>query len=1143
MKLQNWINLNRLNAQISSNICSIEDKSFLILERDEDELLFNSDFSFNLTSTEQKILSKEAIQEVLFNFGHSWYFSSIENIKFNIFKYIGKEVSEFVDIEFPYLGIHGEYDLCNGSRPYDEWIRKAKFLNSPSLGICETNTLAGTLSFQLACEKYKIKSILGETVTVSLDNEGKQTYKVKLYVKNEIGWVNLLNINSQIKVFNDNFVTEEYLLNRSEGLICVLSIDILEYTFTKVQSVFKEDLYCQLDFVEWASADKDLSYLENLKTYFTKHIDVIKPALICDSFYLDKEQAHIKKTLNSIGKIGFQNQSNDQYFKSIKDIYFQVEELSADEEWPLDIIMKGIEGAIDISDKCNFQIKLGELHLPQYEMTKEESDQFNTNEDLFYHLIAEGLDRIRNEFVVEEEEYLKRVEREADLISRGGFIDYFLITWDILNWCRKNDILCPVGRGSAAGSLVSYLLNITQLDPLKYNLLFERFLSEARILSSMPDIDNDLPSDRRDDVKRYMENRYGLDYVTSIGTYGTLKIKSAIKDLCRAANIDGKMVNYITGMIKDDNISFTELFELALKEPQLKTFIQNHYKVIEDFPLIANQVKNSSIHAAGVIIVPKTYQGKPMTIYDWLPVKKIDGVLVTEWEGPQVEKAGYLKTDILGVKQLQKLAEMIKLIITNHKAKIEFKNIPLADNDVYDLFRAGYNEDVFQLGAAGLQNYCRKLKPDGIEDLIATLALYRPGPMESGAHEDYIKIKNGEKLPEYDYMLEEVTKNTHSKYIYQEQIMQAVQILGGFTLAEAEEVRSAMGKKIFDKMEKYKAQFIEGAIVNGCDRHEALMIWNKLEVFAGYAFNKAHSASYAHVGYYCQWLKFHYPLEFWSVTLNNADQKDIARYIAEMHTISEVKVLPPDINQSSNNFEADKETNEIFWSIGSIKYVGEKTLEAIMLERVNKGKFFSFDDFYSRIKKSEVDSRCVTNLILSGCFDKVEKIKKSSQRLILVKKFLCDLLRRELPEDLSDVENNWKDYYWTLKQKELTGFGYLEFEKIYKSNAHLVKNIRYLNPLLLEEQKEDNVTYFTVVGVLIEIIVRTSVKGPWAIATVNSNDQNIMCSLWSERWDEWKDVMLNNKNKIILLTGIVKHPNRYQGYHIQTTDKTMIEFL
>lgn len=1143
MVLSEWIVSNNLDAEVNGCVCTIGDKKFLILERGEEEVLFDDDFDILLSDEEGYILSQDENIKILFEFGKNWYYSDPSKIDLKIFKYIGEATSEF-DIQLPYLGIHGEYDLCNGTRTYKDWCAKAKFFKSPSLAICENNTLAGTLSFQMACKNAGIKSILGETVTVSEDKEKLITYQVKLYVKNFEGWIKLLNISSQIKVFNDGFVLEDYLLKNSEGLICVLSGVLDKKRSSLFQQTFGDDLYYQLDFVEWASQDKEKEHLDNLSDYIKNYIDVIKPVIISDSYYLDKEEGYIKKILNSIGKVHFQNQSKDQYFKSLSDIYNQINELSPSDEWLEKPFFIGIENALELSDKCDFEIKLGELHLPKYEMTKEESENFETNEDLFFSLIDEGLERIRKNFVTTEEEYLNRVELEVEVIKSGDLIDYFLILADIVKWSRENDVLTGVGRGSAAGSLISYLLNVTQIDPIKYGLLFYRFLNPGRIGKSLPDIDTDFASDRREDVKRYMELRYGVDYVTSIGTYGTFKIKSGITDLCRDYNFDLKTTKYITSIIDDDNMSFTDFFKLASHTPVIKKFIQENPNIIESYPLLSGQVKTSSVHAAGVIIVPKEYKGKPMTIYDWMPVKKIGEALVTEWEGPVLEDSGFLKEDILATKQLQKIHRILSEIKKNRGVDVDLNEIPLDDVNVFELFKGGNNEDVFQFGAAGLQAYCRDLQPEVIDDLIATQALYRPGPMESGIHKSYIKVKNGLKEKEVDYMMEEITKDTYGFVIYQEQVMKAMVILGGFDEVEADNIRKAMGKKDMDKMAKYKPLFIQGAIDRGCDQYEALAIWNKYEAFALYAFNLSHAAAYTITGYQCQWLKYHYPLEFWSVALNFSDSDEIGRRISEMHRVSSVKVLPPDINESTGVFESNVESNEIYWSIGSIKFIGESALSSIMNDRSSKGKYYSFDDFINRVEKSKVNKRCVTNLILSGCFDKIEKIFTPAKRLGLLSKFLGD----DIPEEFKDSNVNWKDYYWILKQKELTGFGYLEFDKIYKSNIeHKISNskIRFVDGTMFQYENSvgDNKSVVGVLSDYIERKMRTKV-GSFGEVTLNHNDENITVLMWSESWEKYKEEIVNSKNKIICITGKIVYDDRFKKMNVlQTTDKSKIEVL
>ena len=1150
MNIHEWCTTNKLDAQINSNICVINEQKFIVLIRKESELIFDSEFDLILTDQEESIISQTGITDVIYEFGNNWYYSSLEKKPELIpFKYIGNNKES---LNYPYLGVHGEYELCNGSRLYDDWCKKAKFLDISILGICEKNTLAGTLSFQQSCEKAGIKSILGETVTVK---QNDNTYHVKLYAQNLQGWRNLLNINAQIKVFNLGFVEENYILEKSEGLICVFSCtDRIENNRYKAyKKSFPDRLYQQLDFVEWLAPDKEKNHLETLKYNIDNYLHLIKPVIICDAYYLDQSDSDIKPILNTIGKVEFQNSSKDQYFKSTDDIVTQMEPLFGSEDKFDKIFISCFDNLEEIQNSCDFKIKLGEIHLPKYEMTIEEQKQFETNEDLFYHLVAIGLDRIGKS---EDEIYLQRVETEIEVIKLGGFIDYFLILWDIINWCEKNDILTGAGRGSAVGSAISYLMNITKLDPIDYGLLFERFLNKGRLGKSLPDVDSDFASNRRDDVKRYMEERYGINYVTSIGTYSTFKIKSGIKDIARALGYDHKKVNYITSLLDDKHdagLSFTEFFQKISKvndgkENPIKEFIQNNSEIIENYFLLKDQVKNSSVHAAGVIIVPKEYNGEKLDIYSWLPVKKMDGLLVTEWEGPTLEIAGYLKEDILGTTQLEKLHEITKLIKQNKNIDIDIDHLPLDDQNVFDLFRGGWNEDVFQFGAVGLKGYCKELKPDNIEDLIAAVSLYRPGPMDSGAHKTYIKIKNGEREPEYDYMLEDVAKSTYGLYCYQEQVMQAMNVLGGFNLVEADNIRKAMGKKIASEMEKYKEQFIAGAINNGCEKYNAIGIWNKLEAFAGYGFNRSHAAAYAVTGYACQWLKHHYPLEFWSVALNFSDKDDIPGRISEMHKISEIKVLPPDINKSTDIFEADKETGEIYWSIGSIKFIGEKALAVIMNDRILNGKYFSFDEFYKRIPKKSVNKRCMTNLILSGCFDKIEKIKSAKERFALLETFIKDVCNEELPDDVKDTNNNWKDYFWILKQKELTGFGYLDFEKIYQSyvlpKTDIGNKCQYIPEN--EFQYDSSVGYNkSVLGTVKEFTERTSKKGDkFAEVVLDCNDEIIFCMVWTQQWSEWKEIISTKKTQIMCISGQVKFDDRFKNQNVlQTTDDSIIYFL
>lgn len=441
MELSQWLEENHLCGEINSPFLTLNDKTYFIIEQSE-QPLFNDKFEFILPSL---FFETEIETEfVTFQFGRNWYWSSVEKPKLNILKYIGQ--STVYSNDFPYIGIHGVAELGNGSGDYVEWCKKAKFLGVETLGICEDSTLAGVLRFQIACKDIGIKSIIGETVVVK---DGENVYKLKLYCKNSVGWKNLLNINAQIKVFNDGWVNVEYIYEHSEGLICVIdSSTKLIPSMVKewITLGFGEDIYYQFDPVEWANDTKETQHLELIRERVMNRVG-IKPILICDSYYLDKADSHIRKLLNTVSQIGFQNQSSDQYFKTTGDVLAQCDELFKNDKKTnafFDVLLKNTNA---IGEQCNFEIKLKELHLPQYEMTKEEKKSYKTVDDLFWGLINAGMEEKIIGKVEDESTYWERVEKEVNVINKGGLRDYFLIIWDIINWCKKNDILTGFGRG------------------------------------------------------------------------------------------------------------------------------------------------------------------------------------------------------------------------------------------------------------------------------------------------------------------------------------------------------------------------------------------------------------------------------------------------------------------------------------------------------------------------------------------------------------------------------------------------------------------------------------------------------------------------------------------------------------------------
>lgn len=1142
MKIENWCELNRLDfsyIENNSSLIKVDDRSFVIIQP-KNGILFDEDFDIQTSKYERDLINEYKVENYLFQFGDDWFYSLIDDkdITLNPFKYIGK--AKLTDsFSFPYLGVHGKYDLCNGSRDYEDWIKKARFLGIDTLGLCETNTLAGTLSFQMACKKMGMGYVIGEEVLVR-ETKTNQEFFVKLYVKNENGWHNLLLVNTEVNVHNEEKVIEfDRLLELSGDLVCVTA-HLNPKHIKRMRDAF-EHFYFQFDPVEYLSDEKDKEHLQNLKDYINNYLDEVEPVIICDSYYLDVEDSHIRHTLNKIGKTNFYNQSANQYFKSTDDIFCQTIPLFKEDDERLDVLInKSLENLEEIKNLCDFTIETGVFHLPRYELTNIEKKTFDTNEDLFWHLISEAVEEKLEGKVDDIDVYWERIEKEADVLSRGGFIDYFLVLWDIVEWCGRQGIMSGIGRGSAAGSLIAYLFGLVKVDPIKYDLIFERFLNESRMKSSAPDIDMDFPGNRRDEIKRYIEQRYGQEHVASIGTYGTLKMRAAMKDLARQNDVPPQLINYFTAMV-DEESSFTDLFKQALEIPRLKKFIKDNAGWISTIPLIFGQPKNQSIHAAGVVITPKEDdEGREKSMYTWMPITKRDGVLITEWEMYYIDEAGFLKADILGIRQLEKFTHILDLINKECDEKIEFEDIPLNDEPVFELFREGLNEDVFQFGAAGLKGYCQLLKPDNIEDLIATVALYRPGPMEIGAHKKYAKIKNGESFPEYLLGTKEITQPTYSNIVYQEQVMSICVAVGGFSLAEADDVRRAMGKKNLEQMSSYQEQFADNAIKIGYNRVDAIQLWNNLESFAGYAFNRSHATAYAFTGYYCQWFKHHYPLQFWLTSLKYSRSDQLPMRINEISKTSSINILSPDINHSQPDYVSDTKTNNIYWSLTSVKFISEKASESIMAEREAAGTFDSLEDFYYRVEKKTVNKRVILNLILCGAFDQIYELDSSQpeKRYELVKRF-CELTESDIPEEFTDEKTNWKSYFYTLKQKQLCGLGYIDFQKIHQS-LNIKEGYVPEDRFFLDEARGNS---RCVGGVIADVLERSSKKGPFGTVTLDCNNNMITCIMWAEIWPDFKEQVSNSKGKIMFIGGEIKHDSFRQHNVLQTNRTTQINIV
>lgn len=1141
MDILTWIENRRLDGAVDGDILYIGKEKFLLL--DKKEPIFDEEWNLILNENEYDLAGD--VDYIAFKFGDNYYYTDrLTKPDLTPLHHLGEPNLQF-PLNLPVLGIHGGYDLCNGSRLYNDWCKEAKWLGITTLGICEEGTLAGVVAFQNACEKYNIKSVVGETIIIQ-DKAGER-YSIKLYCKDKSTWSSLIKINVQLS--KKKYLTEQELYNLliDTGLICIISPEILLSTKeTLYSSINGVEIYYDLDFTEWESQSKDSIWLDNLQDYLSNYIDKFPPVLIGDCYYIGKEHGQIRKTLNLIGKHNFKNQSKTQYFKTLDDHLLLGLSLFEDSEKFLSLVNKAAENTITIFNEIDFKVITGNFFLPKYTMTEEETKIASTNDDLLWYYISNGIEKkLSNKQDLQV--YYDRLDEEFRVISMGGFVDYFLILADIFKWCEKQDIWTGVGRGSAAGCLISYLLDIVLIDPLKYNLLFERFLNEGRLGKSLPDIDSDVQGERRDEVKRYIEERYGHDYVVSIGTYGTFKLKNSIKDIGRAYGADLTKTNFITAGL-DTEASFTQLFEIALQKPAIKEYTQTYPHIIEEIPLCLHQPKNASIHAAGVVIVPREYG----TVYEQLPVRESEGLLISEWEGNYIDQAGFLKCDILGIKQLDKFAAIHNLIQLQINKSIRFNDIPLDQEKVFDFFRKGLNEDVFQLGAAGLKAYCKELQPDNIEDLIATVALYRPGPIESGAHKRYAKIKNGLEEVDYDEGVEHITKVTYGQIIYQEQIMQVFRDIGGFTLVEADELRKVIAKtgmEISKKMEilgKFIDRFIEEGSKRGVSERGCKMLWEKIEKFATYSFNRSHAACYAITGYYSQWYKVNYPLQFWTISLQYADDNDKPNRIAEIYKTSEIKISGVDINNSGLEFQSNVETNSIYWALPSVKWVGDKIVQSILEERKLNGLFFSLEEFCERMKGySGINKRAITHLILCGGFDSLYQIDGNSSQIkdrYLILEEYYSLINAELGEELQ-LCKNYKEHEWVLKQKELCGLGYVNYEKVLKT-TELISQLRNYKDnseiLHIDLQNEVSQQKALVAGLIVRITERNSKRGKFAQLEIIDNTDTLFITLWNESWEEFKSILKGKEGRVVFLTGNITIDNYKNQNVIHSDQKTKL---
>lgn len=691
---------------------------------------------------------------------------------------------------------------------------------------------------------------------------------------------------------------------------------------------------------------------------------------------------------------------------------------------------------------------------------------------------------------------------------------------------------------------------------------------------SLPDVDNDFQSDKRPEVKEYTERRYnknGLQRVFSAGTYTTLKSKACLKDVARTMRIPTSIVNYITAIIDDDKCDYTGLFKLAATNKKVAKFMGDHPQLFEDVRTLMFQPRSSSVHASALLITPDTKDGETMECFDYVPIKKVDGILVSENDGYELDELGLLKNDCLATKELSKIHQTLDLVNTVYHQDITLEKLAtgsLDDEKVYEVLANGCTQNVFQFSSHGITKFLTEMKPSNIGDLIAANALYRPATM--GNLDDYVNCKKGLVAPVYLWGTYNSLKDTFGLVVFQEQIVMMAREVGGFSLGEGVKLVKFVSKKKTEKIRAMKDKFMVGAKKNGCPQEDADKIWAQIEAAGTYCFNKSHATAYAVTAYAGAWLKVHYPTAFYTVALQWADDNELVALMGEMEAISNAKVVPPDINVSEDIFHTDYNTNEIFWSISRIKQLGAKAVQWIIDERKKNGEFTSITNFIDRVfkyklKKYEywddpdneeeatrcpVNARCVLNLILAGCFDKVEHAGSVIERYAIIEK-AAEQLGFEIKEKDIPVDMRGKHYFWSQQQVKVSGIGSVDYKRIYDNSAikpQLKGRVSYATLQSITPNEMDGKK----VGVCATVVEveekkfkskKTGGEETFCKLLLQQNNDLCECIVWPEEYKSMRPQLIDSKNKLIIFSATVKYSDYAGKNNLQFMKRSLLEVL
>lgn len=1067
--------------------------------------------------------------------------------------------------KFVHLRVHSEFSLVNGLVRIKPLAKKIEEDGIPAIALTDQSNQCAYVKFFKAVRGAGAKPILGADMFLENPDDEDAPYSMTLIARNHAGYQNLMELIS--KGFTEGqkggraLVKSEWVTDASEGLIALSggrNGDVGRALLNGKTELAKQRAE------HWMRTFPDSYYLELQRTKRTGEEEclhasvVLSQALDCpvvatnDVHFLAREDfdAHEARVCISDGETlddprRERRFSEEQYLKSADEMV----ELFRD-------IPEAIENSVEIAKRCNVELRLGEYFLPQYPVP-----EGMTMDTFFRELCRNGLDD-RLEIILNgrdtpeaRKDYYDRLDFELNIILQMGFPGYFLIVMDFIQWAKNEGIPVGPGRGSGAGSLVAYALKITDLDPLEYDLLFERFLNPERV--SMPDFDVDFCMDGRDRVIGYVADHYGRDAVSQIITFGTMAAKAVVRDVARVQGKSYGLADKLSKLIPFE-VGMT-LGKAIEAEPALKEFLEVDEEAQEIWEMalrLEGITRNVGKHAGGVVIAPTK-----LTDFSALYCDEEGGGLVTQFDKNDVEDAGLVKFDFLGLRTLTIVDWALKMINPRRaeegKSPINIDHIPLDDKASFSLLKTAETTAVFQLESRGMKDLIRRLQPDNLEDMIALVALFRPGPLESGMVDDFINRKHGRAevaYPHPDFQhesLKPILEPTYGVIVYQEQVMQIAQVLAGYTLGGADVLRRAMGKKKPEEMAKQRGLFESGAISQGIDGGLALKIFDLVEKFAGYGFNKSHSAAYALVSYQTLWLKTHYPSEFMAAVLT-ADMQNTDKVVTLIEECRKMglSLVLPNVNVSDYTFTVDEE-GQVVYGLGAVKGLGEGPVDSILEARQEGGPFKSLFDFCDRVDLRKVNKRALEALIYAGALDEIgpnrarlfatieEAVQRAEQNSRNQNSGMTDLFGAVVPdddtkEDIYQRSEGIRD--WTEKQRlgfekdtlglYLTGHPFDQYEREVR---------RFARNAIVDLKPSRN--KIAVSGLVVDLRVMKNKRGQtMCFVTLDDRTARIEAALFSEAYETYREQL--KKDTVIVIEGGVSHDD-FSGNLKLRVDKVM----